>query len=288
MSLIRILKTTKVTLSHTFTVDETLTDAAGAVTVTVKRLDGTDAGSGTATHTTTGTYTYALTPAAQVDTWTVDWTGSIGGATVVARDIVEICGDFLFGLAEARTDLKLPPSITTAMMAAKRTEVEQTCERICRKAWVPRFTRLLVDGSGTTDLVVPHMYLRTVRAASVAPFAGQTFTALDAGALAALAAQPEGVIIRDDGAVWPAGHRNVIVEYEHGLDAPPEEIRSQAKLHFRSVLNRPNTGVPDRALSFTVADGGVYRLTLPGADSTGIPDVDAAYARNAEPKVWIT
>jgi hypothetical protein len=39
------------------------------------------------------------------------------------------------------------------------------------------------------------------------------------------------------------------------------------------------TGVPDRAISFQVADGGSYRLAMPGAYSTGIPEIDAVYAR---------
>jgi hypothetical protein len=286
-SLIRILKTTQVTPAHTITVDETLTDAGGAVTVTVKRLDGTAVTSGTATHGTTGVYSFVLPPSAVVDTWTVDWSGSVAGVTIVVRDYVEIVGDFLFGLPDVRTDMDIKASVTAATMAAKRTEVEQTCEKICRKAWVPRFKRYLLDGSGTTDLIVPDMYVRTVRAVSTADRYGLALTALDAGSLAAVAPLPEGVLARDDGGIWPPGRRNVLVEYEHGLDMPPEEIRSNSKLHFRSIVNRPKSGVPERALSYTTPDGGIYRMTLPGQDTTGIPDVDAAYARNGEPKVWI-
>ncbi len=39
------------------------------------------------------------------------------------------------------------------------------------------------------------------------------------------------------------------------------------------------TGIPTTASSFTVADGGTYRLDLPGAWKTGLPQVDAVYAR---------
>jgi hypothetical protein len=286
-SLIRILKTTQVTPAHTITVDETLTDAGGAVTVTVKRLDGTVVTSGTATHGTVGVYSFVLPPSAVVDTWTVDWSGSVAGVTIVVRDYVEIVGDFLFGLPDVRTDMSIPASVTAAKMAAVRIEVEQTCEKICRKAWVLRFARYLLDGSGTTDLIVPNMYVRTVRAASIADRYGQTLTVLDAGSLAAVAPLPEGVLARDDGGIWPAGRRNVLVEYEHGADMPPEEVRTAAKLHFRSVIGRTKSGVPDRATSFTMPDGSTYRITLPGASTTGIPDVDAAYARNGEPKVWV-
>jgi hypothetical protein len=152
---------------------------------------------------------------------------------------------------------------------------------------VPRFARFLLDGSGTNELVVPDMQLRTCRAAKVAERAGGTFTALTAGQIAAIAADESGVLIRDDGEVWPAGRANVIVEYEYGHDMPPEEIASAAKIRLRSRLGSTTSSVPDRALSFTAADGGVYRISTPGPQRTGIPDVDAAYLGNAHEKVWI-
>lgn len=291
MTLLRVLQTTAVTVSHTFTVDETSMDAAGAVTATVKRLDGTAVASGEATHGSTGVYTFALPASPLLDTWTLDWAGTIAGAAVVVRDYVEIVGGFLFSVPDARVDMSIPSSgaaaVSTAKAAAKRVEVEQTCEKICRRAWVPRFHRFLLNGSGGSSLVVPDLYVRAVRAVSVADAFGQPLVPLDAGSLAAVAALDEGVLFRDDCAIWPAGHRNVLVEYEYGADMPPEEVASNAELHWRSILNRPKSGVPDRAQSFTTVDGGVYRLTMPGADSTGIPDVDAAYKRNGEPRVWI-
>jgi hypothetical protein len=39
------------------------------------------------------------------------------------------------------------------------------------------------------------------------------------------------------------------------------------------------SGIPDRVTSYTAVDGGSYRLALPGAYATGIPDVDAVYSR---------
>lgn len=277
MSLIRVLVSSKVTVTHTFTVDETLTDAAGSVAVAVKRLDGTDAGSGTATHTTQGTYTYDLTPTALLDTWTVDWTGSIAGATVTARDYVEICGGFFFGLAEARTELKIPTTTSAATIAAKRTEVEQECEAICFEAFVPRFIRRRLSGTGTPSLGTAHRQLRALRAVSVG---GVAWAAPD---VAAVGLTDDGRLVRPGAATWPAGAGNVLVEYEYGFHAPPEEIRTAGKLRLRSLLNRNTSGVPDRAMSFTVADGGVYRLSTPARQRTGIPDVDAVYERYARP-----
>lgn len=281
MSLIRILRTSKVTLTHTFTVDEAATDAAGAVTVSVKRLDGTDAGSGTATHGATGVYTYALTPSVTVDTWTVDWSGSIAGATVVARDIVEIVGDFYFGLAEARSELQIPSTgvhaVTAATIAQKRTEVEQEAERICQVAFVPRFERQKLNGTGTAQLGTRRRFLRAVRAVTVA---GVAWASPD---VAALTFTDDGTITRPGGALWTAGAGNIIVEYEYGHDYPPEEIRTAAKLRLRSMLGRTSTGVPDRALSFITAEGGTYRVSTPARQKTGIPDVDGVYERYYRP-----
>jgi hypothetical protein len=286
MALVRMIATTKVTLSHTFYADEVPTDAAGAVTATVKRLDGTDAGSGTATHTTTGTYTRDIT-GASLDTFTVDWSGSVGGSNVVVRDFVELVGGFFFGTGEYRDEFKPAATWTATKLAQKRTEVEIECERICRRAFVPRFKRYLLDGSGDNDLVVPDMFLRTVRAASVADGPAGPFVALTSTQLAALAALDSGIITRTDD-VWPAGRRNVIVEIEHGMDYPPEDIRSSSKLRLRSILPRPSSGIPDRTLSYTTETGSTYRISLPTAEKTGIPDVDGTYEAYAEPKVWIS
>jgi hypothetical protein len=129
--------------------------------------------------------------------------------------------------------------------------------------------------------------VRTVRAASVAERFGAALVPLTVDQLAAVAPEPSGVLIRDDGAVWPRGHQNVIVEYEHGADRPPEDVHQNAMLRLRSVMGRTASGIPDRALSYSIADGGIYRIALPNATSTGIPDIDAAYKRAGHERVWI-
>lgn len=289
MSLVRVLVTTQQTLTHEFRVDGVLTDAAAGVTATLKRLDGTLVHTAAAGHPGLGAYTYAPPPQALLDALTLDWTGTFAGAAVSVRDFVEIVGAFYFGLEEAKTELGL--NLTTypyTTIARKRIEVEQECEAICGLAWVPRFTRLLLSGSGTDELVVPDLQLRTLRAAKVAERAGATFTALTADQVAAVAPLESGILARDDGDVWPAGRRNVIVEYEYGHDLPPEEIAAAAKLRLRSRLGMTDTSVPYRAIGFTAGEGGTYRLSTPSKDRTGIPDVDGPYLRHAQPKVWIS
>lgn len=283
MSLIRVLKTAAATLTRTFYVDETATDLADPPTVTVKRLDGTPVVTGTAVDAPgSGVYTYTLPggPAAptsatwQLDELVVSWTGTLAGAVVTLTDIVEVVGGYFFGLAEARASdntLNDPVKYPTALLADKRIEVEQECERICGRAFVPRFARATVDGAGTGTLLVPHRDVRAVRAVSI------DGTAVTGSALTAVKPTAAGTLERTDGARWPAGTRNVVVEVEHGLDAPPADLQNAAMRRLRSLLNATRSGIPDRASSFTVTDGGTYRLAMPGRHKTGIPDVDAVY-----------
>lgn len=287
MSLVRILVTTEVTLTHTFYVDETPTDLGGSCTVTLKRLDGTTVASGAATHPgAAGVYQFAVPDQATVDILTMDWAGTLASGAVSVRDYVEIAGGFLFGLAEARAKHPSLANTTTyppSLLAAKRIEVEQECERICRRAFVPRFAREKLSGNDTDQLPTSNTELRTVRAASIGG------VALAGSDLTGLTVTPHGVIKRPGGAVWPAGTGNVIVEYEHGLDFPPADLSEAAILRLRSRIAMTQSGIPDRATSFATAEGGTYRLSVPGQvtlsgidgiyDRTGIPDIDGIYQR---------
>jgi hypothetical protein len=291
MTIYRIQRSTEVTLSKTLTVDEVDTDAVGTVTWAVTRLNGDAVANGNAAHGATGVYSFALPEYAQVDIQRLVWTANLAGAIVSLEDVVEIVGGFLFGLGEARAKHKSLQSLTTfppAMLAERRIEVEHECESICHQAWVPRFARVRLDGSGTNELIVPDLMVRTVRAASVAERYGAALVPLTSDQLAAVAPEPSGVLIRDDGAVWPRGHQNVIVDYEHGADRPPEDIHQNSMLRLRSVMGRTTSGIPDRVLSYSIADGGIYRIALPSATSTGIPDIDAAYKRHGHDRVWIS
>jgi hypothetical protein len=282
MSLLRVQQTVQQTLIHTSKVDEVLTDYSGAVTATVKRLDGTSiAGSPfTAAHPSLGIYTFALPAQPQLDTLTVDWTGSLAGATVTVRDIVEIVGGFYFQLAQARDELTLSTTTyPTAALNAKRIEIEQECDRICGQAFVPRFERQILNGTGTWRLAIPqnmpHRLIRTLRTVTID---GTVWTTPQ---IATIRFSQTGVLTQPDFAEWPYGFRNIIVEYEHGDDFPPEEIRAATILRLRSKLSMTKSNVPRNALSYTVVEGGTYRLTTADKQRTGDPDVDAVYQRYA-------
>jgi len=266
-------------MSHTFFQDGVGTDAAAAVTWVRKRLDGSTVDSGTATVGTVGDgiYTFPLPASAVLDTHTVDWTGSYGGAPFTARDFVEFVGGHLFGLAEARA---MPPALNVtvypwAMLADRRVATEDECERICNVAMVPRFKRRVLDGKGTPDLITPDLMLLTLRAVSV------DGVALTGPELAAVGVTDSGIITLDTGysggGVWPRGRRNIVVEYEHGYDYPPPDVAEAGMLRLRDRLGQFDTSTPTRAISFTTSEGGTYRLSTPSKTKTGHPNVDAVY-----------
>jgi hypothetical protein len=281
------------TLEHTFLVGETPTNSSTAVTYTVVDANGTAVTSGTASTGGTGRYTFTLPAQSLLAHLTVTWSATIAGQPVVESDLVEVVGGFYFTLVEARASE--PTFVDTAKypsadLEVSRLEVEVECERICQRAFVPRYRRVVLDGTGTPDLVLPDggdelvagivlRGVRTVRSAKVAPRAGQPYVALTAGQLAALAITADGTLTRTDGGVWTEGRSNVVLEYEFGSDAPPADLKRMSLVRLRSRANIHRSGVPDRAISFTVAEGGTYRLSTPSAERTGIPEVDGTYAR---------
>lgn len=292
--LTRVARTAPATLSHTFVVGETLTDATGNVTLAATDANGTAvaSASGTTTHGTTGLYTFAMPGQTLLARYALAWTGTFSGSSVTEVDYLEVAGGFFFDLARARgayTELANTTTYPTDLLQRRRQEVEDECEMICDRAFVPRYRRAVLDGSGTADLLLTDdawakqgrsaADIRTIRSASVAPQVGQTSVPLTAGQLASLVVTADNMLRRVDGTIWTEGVQNVIVEYEYGWDAPPSDLVDASLLRLRTRVGAPTSGIPDRASSFTATDGGTYRLDMPGAFKTGIPYVDAVYSR---------
>ena len=292
-SLTRIARTAAGTLEHTFGADEEPILPSGPVTVTGIGPAGPAAPVFTGTVAAAASVSYPMPAQAQLQTIDVTWSADIGGTTVVEQDQVEIVGGFLFTLKQGRdsdSTLADTTKYPRSDLIRARTEVEQECEWICDQAWVPRYRRVVLDGTGTPDLVLPcggdqwragvlMRGVRTIRAVSVAPRVGQTAVPLSPAQLQALAIRPDGTLRRADQAVWTAGDANVTVDYEYGADAAPADLVRAALTRFRDRLNMDKRQIPDRAVSFTVTDLGTYRLSLPDAYRTGLPEVDAAYGR---------
>lgn len=261
-------------------------DAVGAFTVGVTQADGTVVlAAGTATaHPGLGQYTAALTApqTAALNLLTATWTDAGNARTVTTKH--EIVGGYAFSLADARgsndgllADVVKYPNAT---ILATRQEVEEEAERICAVAFVPRYNRVALDGLATTEIILPHNRVRTVRSIRIFPVTGgANFTAFTAAQLAGLTIDDDGMIHRTDFGFFDEGRGNVVVEYEHGWDQPPADVKHAQLYRLRSRLNFDKTGVNDRATSFTAENGQTYQLSTADAYRTGIPEVDAAYER---------
>lgn len=283
MKLTRVAKSRTAVLSHIFEVGETPTDPTSpGCSIVDANGDTVAVGSAAATGGGSGEATATLASQSALSLLTVTWTGTVAGVLVSEVDYVEVAGGFYFTLLEARGSDKAlsdPAKYSTADLAAKRLEVEVECETICDRAFVPRYRRVVLDGTGATDLILPDADVRLIRRASMADRADGTFTDLDVDQLAALVYGDNRVLRRVDGDEWTEGRRNIVLEYEYGLDAPPADLVTAAKTRLRHRLNINNSGIAERATSFTLADGGTYRMAMPGAWTTGLPEVDAIYSR---------
>ncbi len=258
-------------------------DPGGAVTVDITNSAGTAVATGLSTTggTPTFEYTAALTAAqvgAQPEQLTATWKT---GSTVLATTVVDIAGGVYFTVAEARAhdpNLVDAAKYPSARISATRRVVERECELICGVAFVPRWRVVTVDGAGDRDLSLPVAMVRAVRSAMV------DGTALSAGELADLTVDGAArAVWQPDGHVWPHGRRNVVLGVEHGHTSPPPDLVEATLWRLYDLLQTPlRVRDLDRAMRMTVATGQVYDLSKPSALTTGLPAVDAVYARYSQ------
>lgn len=270
--MIRIQRGLSATLTHTFFVDGVATNPTpDAATVTITRDNGTVlVNAAAATEAGTGVVTYLLTPAqtATLDTLTVGWTATFGGQSQMFTDHVEIAGGFLFSISEARAVKPLDQvAYTTAMITATRTLVEQALEDACGRAFVPRYKRDTVTGTGRTSLVLSQPRVTAVRTVT----AGATAIA----DVATIVPNAYGVIF------YPAGFvsgTSYTVSYEHGEPYPPWPAKQAAlALAKKFLLSGP---VDDRTTTMSTEDG-TYILSTPGLRGAiwGVPVADSFAAQ---------
>lgn len=279
------------TLERTFLVDEEPTDADADVTYTVTDANGDEIADGTATSAGAGSgrYSFVLPAQASLMRGTIAWAADIAGNATTETTYFDIAGGRFFSLREGRdSDESLSSSerYPTDDLKTKRTEVEDECEAICDRSFVPRYDRVVLDGTGSNRLILKHSDpersiadIRSIRRISVAPDLDETFVDYTVGQLAGVAPQADGTLIRTDGGTFTEGYRNVVVEFEYGLDRPPSDLVTANLTRFRSRLNLNKSGIPDRASSYSMGDFGTYRIIQPDTYSTGIPDVDSVYSR---------
>lgn len=296
MATLRVLRTAKSTLSRVFYLDEVATPATGNVVVAITREDGTAVQSGTATLAGDGvTYTFTFDGSDLLDRLLVSWSLVIGGdAIVLDQDVIEVVGGFFFGLSEARqvdTTFTNTTRYPTADVIDVRLQTETECENICRQAFVPRFERETLDGHPhIRHLRLKWPWLRRVRSLTV------NDVPWDSDRIAAVGADRLGVIRPGVdfwwfegggfGSVWPWGVGNIVVEYEHGQDRPDPDVIRAAKIRWKSLMfeRKSRSPLPDRSERLQTSEVGTVSVAAESQWSTGIPSVDAAYARHMSPR----
>lgn len=281
----RILRGAPATLTYThLDANGSRATAPAAVTVGVTRADGsTLIASGTATTEAAGVYTFALTPAqtTTLDVLTATW--SITGVPGASRQTShEIVGGFLFSLDALASKSGLQGYDQSDMLRA-RAEVEDECEWITDIAWVPRYQRLVLNGTGEDTILTQVRAIRTIRSVRIYPVVGvDAYTSLTAGQIAGLVRSPDGMLRRTDGDVWRAGFGNVVLEVEHGLNEPYPDIAGAALDRCQDLLLNPDSAIPPRARSYSdTATGISYDLADADKMRTGLPRVDAVYLRRS-------
>lgn len=265
---------------------EPVTTTNGAVlTVSITQANGSAVVSSAATSTnytghvaTNGTYRYSLTATTNTN---LNFLTAVYSATnQVSTEVYEVVGGFYFNAHEARLWDSSLASFTNSIVQQYRNEVETECEWLTGAAWVPRFARLRLDGTGNGVLNLPVWNPRSIR--SVRTYTSATsYSEFSSDELAALTFTEWGRLERQDGGVFSGGLSNVVVEVEHGYSRPPADLREAALYRLRNRLRFPTSALPERASTLQITDVGAFTIATPGVKGswTGLPEVDAVYQR---------
>lgn len=273
----------------TFTVrneDGTPTAPTGSVAVTVRDVTGTSIATGTASAGTgTGVFTYALPSGVRstLGRYEVTFAYTLSGVSETVVAPVEIVSALLFDVAELREvypELADVQRYTSAEIRRARDEATARLEQAAQVSFATRRTVETISGDDTTRLLLPHVEVSGIYSVTIydetIPGADAIEDAFDGTELADVEIDgPAGVLKRTDGDVWPRGHRNVVVDYEHGYEFPPEPVRRAAmKLAVEALVP---SALPSRALSQTT-DLGEIRISVANPEAgrpTGDPEIDA-------------
>jgi len=255
----------------------TVLDGAGAVLVATTSAAIVGSGSGKLRLALSAPQT------AQPNDLTANWTFTVAGAEQTATTYHRIVGDVLFSLGEARAfdggALANSATYPDAAILAARDRIGEAFAEICGTAFGVRYSRDVLDGSGTPELGLHGDHVLSVR--GVAVRTGPTWTALTPGELADVLFDPEGLLVRDTLGTFPAGRRNVAVEYEYGFQPVPAEIRLAALRLLRDQLVK--SPLDDRATS-QAGEFGTFSLATAGRNGSyfGLPLVDEVLNRYRE------
>jgi hypothetical protein len=276
MTVQRVLRDTRAQPEVVFYVGTTPTDADASVTVDIFRADGsifaTDAAT---THGATGHYVYTLAPQSVLERFQLMWEGTFGGVVQRQASYVEVVGGYYVALADILA-LQGLSGFSTSKLAESRQWFEDKAEMFCGVAFVPRYARDVLDGSGSRKLELKHPRPRSIISAKFDGVVQDTTTwdPYEAGYIVAPSA-------------FPAGNRNVEIIYEHGFDAPDSDMRQAALTAIRDNALGLASGIPPQATEVR-QEFTTIALSTPGPNApTGIPSVDQVLIDQRVPMIVV-
>lgn len=262
-----VLRGTSTTLRQSFSAG----DADATVTVEVLRGDATQLVAPTiVSDVGVGEYQYVLAPLADVDRLTAIWRGAWGGVSQELRSELDVVGSHLFTIAQARAYDRSALADTTnypdAAIREARAGIADFFQEVCDQAFIPRYgVQEFSGGAADAVRIADENLVKILRVSNSGASLG----------LSGITLGENGRVWRSAG--WPAGYRNLRVEYEHGMTATPYRIHQAALMLARYEL--VNRDISDRTVSLSNELGAV-RLSVPGRDyPTGIPFVDSTLSR---------
>jgi hypothetical protein len=212
-----------------------------------------------------------------------EWSFTVeGGQAQVVVTYHEIAGDVLFTLSEARAfdhgALSSETAYPDIAVLTMRDRIAEAFEEITGVAFGTRATRSICDGDGSIALWLPSMRCQAVSAVAIRERGTTTWTSFTPDDLADLLLSPNGRLIRETLGSWSYGQRNIRVDYTHGWERVPLEVKRAALWVLRDHLAGNN--LPRNALS-QVDELGTFQLATPGQRGAwfGIPEVDEVLRR---------
>lgn len=254
----------------------------GTVTCVVTGSDGTTLSVGAVSGSGIAARTVALTSVqtAELDILTASW--QVGGVEI-ARTRHDIVGGVYFTLAALResqqqvSDQSVYPG---PKLVEARTAVEVLIESACGgSSFVPRFDvwRSPEIKGGFREIDLPTLWFRRARWVRIWED-NESYTDLTPTEVAAVPGSDIGSICLP----YSVCDVKLEVGYEHGLDAPPADLRRAAMHAVRNDVTRVvGSALLERATQMQLNDGGQVTLATPGTGRwhTGIPVIDEVLAR---------
>jgi hypothetical protein len=208
-------------VSPLFVSGDIATDPASTPTVACTRADGTVLAAPVVDDPTAADGLFrakllADTHVDRVDVLSLVWSGTVDGLTQALPQTVEVVGGRYVSVPELRTGRGMNDAAKypTLMLAEIIDGLEQTTEDVVGVAFVPRYQRDRLYGDGSTSLMVSRRKVRSLISVTIDDVAADIadFTI-------------DGIFITYTSAI--SSSSTVIVEYSHGLDVPPADLRRE-------------------------------------------------------------